>query len=103
MTISVAELMMMRLMTAAGWAAALVWVPWLCPTFATAAAAHGTVHNGTARCTYPRHTLAEQGSTQQQRDTTQSALDQRPVQTHLCHLHPALSGEKPRLESVGTK
>ena len=86
MTIFVAELMMMRLMTAAGWAAALVWVPWLCPTFATAARHHGTLHNGTVWCTYPRHTLAEQGTTQQQRHTTQSAPNQRPVQTHPCHL-----------------
>ena len=78
--------MMIRLMTAAGWpAAALVCVPWLCPTFATAAEHNGT----TAQCTYPRHTLAEQGRTQQQhRDTTQSALDQRPVQTRPCHLRP---------------
>ena len=77
---------MIRLMTAAGWpAAALVCVPWLCPTFATAAEHNGT----TAQCTYPRHTLAEQGRTQQQhRDTTQSALDQRPVQTRPCHLRP---------------
>ena len=44
---------------------------------------NGTLHNGTtARCTYPRHTLAEQGA----RSSTQSAPNQRPVQTHTCPL-----------------
>ena len=62
------------------------WSGWLCPTFARAV--HTTAHNG-RECDAdthgtPRHTFTEQQ--QQQRDTTQSALDQRPVQTHVCPL-----------------